>query len=176
MDALGLLELSSIARGYRALDALVKRSPITVLQANLVEPGHYLVLFGGGVAEVEEAMLAGLEVAKGCVLASLQLPMVHEQVLSGLQGTVGLDAEPDTLGIVEAKTVSGGLQACVKPTFSLLLRPQLYSRTCFTLRRTLLYRNQMLLCIIISHRFGRTFSPIHYRHSSTRPVSYYALF
>ena len=112
MDALGLLELSSIARGYRALDALVKRSPITVLQANLVEPGHYLVLFGGGVAEVEEAMLAGLEVAKGCVLASLQLPMVHEQVLSGLQGTVGLDAEPDTLGIVEAKTVSGGLQAC----------------------------------------------------------------
>ena len=79
---------------------------------NLVEPGHYLVLFGGGVAEVEEAMLAGLEVAIGCVLASLQLPMVHEQVLSGLQGTVGLDAEPDTLGIVEAKTVSGGLQAC----------------------------------------------------------------
>ncbi|MFT5584920.1 MAG: microcompartment protein CcmL/EutN, partial [Cognaticolwellia sp.] len=28
MDALGLLELSSIARGYRALDALVKRSPV----------------------------------------------------------------------------------------------------------------------------------------------------
>lgn len=112
MDALGLLELSSIARGYRALDALVKRSPVTVLQANLVEPGHYLVLFGGGVAEVQEAMAAGLESAEGCVLASLELPMVHEQVLSGLRGTLALEADPDTLGIVEAKTVSAGLQAC----------------------------------------------------------------
>ena len=36
-DALGLVELGSLARGYRALDALSKRSPVTVLEANLVE-------------------------------------------------------------------------------------------------------------------------------------------
>lgn len=112
MDALGLLELSSIARGYRALDAVVKRSPVTVLQANVVEPGHYLILFGGGVAEVQEGMSAGLESAEGCVLASLELPMVHPQVLAGLRGALALDVDPDTLGIVEAKTVSGGLEAC----------------------------------------------------------------
>ena len=54
-DALGLVELGSLARGYRALDALTKRSPVTVLEANLVEPGKFLLLFCGGVDKASRA-------------------------------------------------------------------------------------------------------------------------
>ncbi|MED5372145.1 MAG: BMC domain-containing protein [Myxococcota bacterium] len=112
MDAIGLLELRSLARGYRALDALVKRSPVTVLEANLVEPGHFLILVAGGVAEVNEAMTAGLEVAGDLLVDSLELPMVHPKLLPGLAGTQSLDADPDTLGIVETRSVAAALLAC----------------------------------------------------------------
>lgn len=39
LESLALLELDSIARGYRVLDALVKEAPVTVKHANLLSPG-----------------------------------------------------------------------------------------------------------------------------------------
>src|SRR4029450_9312350 len=57
-EALALIELDSIASGLRALDALVKKAPVSVLEANLVEPGKFLVLFAGPVGELGEAFEA----------------------------------------------------------------------------------------------------------------------
>lgn len=110
-DALALVELDSVARGYRALDALVKRAPVQVLEANLVEPGRYLLLFAGGVAEVEESFSAALAQAEGGVVDRLFLPLVHAAVLPALAGRVAV-ANPDTLGVVESRTVAAGLGAC----------------------------------------------------------------
>ena len=111
-DALALIELDSIARGYKALDALVKKSPVHVLEANLVEPGRYLVLFCGGVAEVDEAYAEGIAVGAECVVDQLLLPMVHEDVVVGLAGQLGRAIAPDTIGIVEATSISATLHAC----------------------------------------------------------------
>ena len=82
-----------------------------MLEANLVEPGKYLVLFAGGVAEVEEAFDEALEVGAAEVLDRLLLPMVHQDILPGLAGKVSC-TDPDTIGIVETTTVSAGLLAC----------------------------------------------------------------
>ena len=109
--ALAMVELDSIARGYRVVDALVKRSPVRMLEANVVEPGKFLVLFTGGVAEVEEAFAAALEAGEGRVLDSLLLPRVHAAVVPALGGAVDA-GDPDCLGVVEARTVSSVLQAC----------------------------------------------------------------
>ncbi|MCB9746455.1 MAG: BMC domain-containing protein [Alphaproteobacteria bacterium] len=111
LDALALVELDSIARGYRVVDALVKRAPVALLEANLVEPGKYLILFAGGVAEVEEALEAALEVAEDSRLDQLMLPRVHEAVVPALRGAVQVE-EPDTVGVVEARTVASALEAC----------------------------------------------------------------
>lgn len=111
MDALALLELDSIARGYRALDAMVKESPITVVVANLIEPGRYLILFGGGVAEVEAAFVRGLDVACDSVLDKVMLPGVHPRVWACLRGEERCEAEPDTLGIVEGTGIAAILEA-----------------------------------------------------------------
>ncbi|MBK9371304.1 MAG: BMC domain-containing protein [Deltaproteobacteria bacterium] len=109
-DALGLVELGSLARGYRALDALTKRSPVTVLEANLVEPGKFLLLFCGGVAEVEEAMSAALAVADGALIDQLLLPFAHAALLPALAGHVQVGS-PDTLGVVEGRTPAATLLA-----------------------------------------------------------------
>ena len=61
VPALGLLELSSIALGIRAGDAMVKKAPVRALVAGSVQPGKFLVLVDGDVASVEESMRAGLD-------------------------------------------------------------------------------------------------------------------
>lgn len=111
MDALALLELDSIARGYRVLDAMVKESPVTVVEANLVEPGKYLILLGGGVAEVDAAYARGLEVGAECVLDKVFLPFVHPRVWDCLAGRERVDAAPDALGIVEGTGVAAVIEA-----------------------------------------------------------------
>jgi microcompartment protein CcmL/EutN len=113
-DALALVEVDSVALGLRALDALVKRAPVAVLEANLVEPGRFLLLYEGGVAEVEEAHRAALEVADGLVVDALLLPQVHPGVLAGLRGVEhrGSAEALDTLGVVEGARVAATLDAC----------------------------------------------------------------
>ncbi|MSP56342.1 MAG: BMC domain-containing protein [Myxococcales bacterium] len=114
-DALALLELGSIARGYRVLDALVKESPVRVIEANLIEPGRFLILTGGAVADVEAAHRVGLEVAAEEMLDHLLLPFAHRSVWAGLGGaSVGASeaVEIDTVGIVEGSSIAGVLEAC----------------------------------------------------------------
>ena len=57
--ALALVELSSIAAGMQAADAMAKRASIDVLKAGTVHNGKYLVLVGGQVADVEAAVRLG---------------------------------------------------------------------------------------------------------------------
>ncbi|MES2639766.1 MAG: BMC domain-containing protein [Myxococcota bacterium] len=110
MDALALLEIDSIARGYRVLDAMVKESPITVVAANLVEPGKYLILFGGGVAEVDAAYKIGLDVAADTVVDRVFLPGVHPRIWTALAG-VRISQDIDTIGIIESSSVAGVIEA-----------------------------------------------------------------
>ncbi len=113
-DALALLEVDAVASGLRTLDAMVKRAPVHVLEANLVEPGRFLILFDGGVAEVEEAFAAGIEQAGNAVVGQMMLPYAHPDLLTGVRGHevhAGAD-DYDTLGVVEATGVAALLEAC----------------------------------------------------------------
>lgn len=110
-DALALVELDSVARGYRALDAMVKKSPVDVIEANLVEPGRFLILFAGGVAEVEESFEEALFVGDEAVVDRLMLPFAHPDILPGLAGRLDT-TEPDTVAVIESRTVASTLMAC----------------------------------------------------------------
>lgn len=103
--AIGLLELSSIAVGILAGDAMVKRSPVEVIYAGTVHPGKYLVLVGGEVAHVEEALPAGLEAGARALIDQIFLPDAHPQVADALRGKRG-GGSRDALGIVETATVA----------------------------------------------------------------------
>ncbi len=85
--ALGLLEIESIAVGIAVGDAMAKRAPIEVIRAGTVHPGKYLVLVGGEVADVEEALEAGREAGGLQVRDAVFLPNVHPQVVAGARGT-----------------------------------------------------------------------------------------
>jgi microcompartment protein CcmL/EutN len=113
-DAVALLEFESVAGGLRALDALVKKAPVTVLEANLVEPGRFLVMFCGGVAEVDESYREAVAVGEGQVVDQMFLPHVHPILVAALRGQddVRTADELDTLGVVEGQRVASTLEAC----------------------------------------------------------------
>jgi len=104
--ALALLEFSSIAAGIQAADAMVKRAPIEVIKAGTVQPGKYLVLIGGEVAEVEESLAAGRDAAADFVY----LPYVHPEVVDAIGGG-RVPQITDALGIIETTTVAAAIHA-----------------------------------------------------------------
>jgi len=108
--ALGLIETASIARGHVVLDALVKRAPVTVLDAWTASPGKHLVLFAGEVAEVEESMGAGLAAAAEHLLDHVLLPNPHAQVLPAVAGEASAAGE-DSLAVLETAAASTAIRA-----------------------------------------------------------------
>ena len=113
-EALALIEVSSIARGIRVLDALHKRAMVRVLRSEAVTPGKFLILFVGWPGDVEEAFGAALKTADVLLVDSLHLPDAHPELLPLIEGKES-QLEPDeALCIQEYASVSTGLFALDK--------------------------------------------------------------
>jgi microcompartment protein CcmL/EutN len=108
--ALALLELESIARGIVAADQVAKRAQVRIALAEPSSPGKFLLLFHGGVAEVEESLSAALEVAGPLLLDKLFLPQAASGLLDALEGRFA-PRRGESVGIVETNTVASALLA-----------------------------------------------------------------
>jgi len=108
--ALALLEFSSIAAGIQAADAMVKRAPIDIIRTGTVQPGKYLALIGGQVADVQESLAAGREVGGEAAVDFVYLPYVHPDVVRAISGCREPEST-DALGIVETTTVAAAIHA-----------------------------------------------------------------
>ncbi len=108
--ALALLELDSIAAGIQTGDAMAKRAPIDVIRAGTVHPGKYLVLVGGAVADVEEALDAGREAGASSILDVVFLPNVHPELVAAIRGERRA-AAGEALGVIETATVAAIIEA-----------------------------------------------------------------
>ena len=114
--ALGVLELSTIARGIVAADAGLKRSPALFLASRAVSGGKHLVMFEGGVAEVQEAMAAATLAAGDKLLDLVLLPAADDQVWATLGAPVSppnwsLAPDAEAVAIVETSTVCAAIAA-----------------------------------------------------------------
>ncbi|MBL8162256.1 MAG: BMC domain-containing protein, partial [Anaerolineae bacterium] len=76
-------------------------------------PGRFLVLVGGAVAEVEEALKAGREAAPDALNDHIFLPGVHPDVVRALDGGRSPKAD-DALGIIETRSVPAAIHAADK--------------------------------------------------------------
>ena len=84
--ALALVELSSIARGHRVADAMLKRAPVRLMRADAVSPGKFLVLVEGDVAAVDESFRVGADVAGDRAVDKLFLPHPHDVAVARAGG------------------------------------------------------------------------------------------
>lgn len=111
-QALGLVELTSIARGFIVADAMVKKAPIELLLSEAISGGKYLVMVGGDVASVEESLKDGRELADNTLVDELFIPQLHHQVRLGLLNQFEKLLSLESLAIVETKTVASSIVAC----------------------------------------------------------------
>jgi microcompartment protein CcmL/EutN len=114
--ALGVLEITTIARGVVAADAGLKRAPAVLLHSRAVSGGKHLVFFEGGVAEVEEAMGAARVAAADLVLDRVELAAADVQVWPMLGAPVapvdwGGEAGAEAVAIIETRTVCAAIAA-----------------------------------------------------------------
>jgi bacterial microcompartment shell protein len=112
-DALALLEVASLARGVVVADAVAKRAAIQLLSCEAVSPGKYLILFTGGVGEVEESQAAGVLAAGDSLVDRLFLPQAHGQLLPAIRaGARGVphEAAEEPAGLLELHSVSAALR------------------------------------------------------------------
>ncbi len=109
-NAIGLIELSSIAAGYQVADAMLKTADVEILLSRSICSGKYMVLIGGDTAAVEAAVHAGVESANGCLIDHFVCSNVHPDVFVALGRTQPV--QPDgALGILESFNVATMIQA-----------------------------------------------------------------
>jgi microcompartment protein CcmL/EutN len=110
LEAVAVVETASIARGFVALDALVKKAPVVVKAARPVSPGKLVIVFGGDVEATRESHQAALEVAGSDLVDELFLPGAHPRLLPAVDRAIVPEAG-DAVGIVEMSTVASAVQA-----------------------------------------------------------------
>jgi len=110
IEALALLEIDGIARAVRAQDEALKRAPVTVLTCAPVSPAKALLVLGGPLANIEEALTAADRIIGSRQLDRLLIPAVHPAVV---QAMVGRHEKRTTecLAICELTTAAATLEA-----------------------------------------------------------------
>ncbi len=109
LNAIGLNEFNSIARGIEAADAMLKTGDVHLLVARTVCPGKYVVLVAGEVAAVNSAVEAGARIGSANLVDTFLLPNVHPSVLPAFSGPTGVELR--ALGIIETFSVASAVIA-----------------------------------------------------------------
>ena len=129
LNSIGLLELSSVARGFTVEDAMIKAAQVQVLMARTICSGKFLVAVAGDVAAVSASVEAGAAAGRGYIIEKRQITRVHPSIFPAITGTVYLDAgQARSLGIIETFSASSIIEvadAAVKTADVTLFRVHL---------------------------------------------------
>lgn len=105
LQAIGLVELTSIAKGIEAADAMLKAAQVELLDAKPTCPGKYVVLVCGDVAAVQSAVDSGRAMGEDAVIDDFILPNVHPYVIKAI-GAASAVTEIKALGVIETFSVA----------------------------------------------------------------------
>ena len=108
--SIGLIELTSIAAGFEAADAMLKAAEVEIILSRTICSGKYMVLVGGDVAAVASSVEAGSVAARGSVIDTFVIPNVHPAVFPAIAGTSRVELL-EALGIVESFSVASLIEA-----------------------------------------------------------------
>ncbi len=115
MNAIGLIELSSIAAGMQSADMMLKTSAIELILSRTICSGKYMVLIGGDVASVQAAISVVDEDLEESIIDTFVIPSIHPDIFPALNGT-NSPPELEALGILEsfsvASLIEGADEAC----------------------------------------------------------------
>ena len=108
--AMASIEFNGVAIGMYATDALLKKSPISLIKCGTISRGRYLTIIGGSTGSVLESLEEGLFWGKDSVVDHTFLPDIHPCLHDAVLGK-RYAATTGALAIFESQTVSSMIQA-----------------------------------------------------------------
>lgn len=108
--SVGLLELSSVAAGFRVADTALKAGDVRLLLSRSICSGKYMVLLGGDPASVQAAVEAACTAADGFLIDHVVLASIHPDVLAAI-GRAQLPPAGGALGVLESFNVAAMIRA-----------------------------------------------------------------
>jgi microcompartment protein CcmL/EutN len=108
--SIGLIELTSIAKGYEVADTLLKTASVEIVFNRTICPGKFMVMVAGETAAVSSSIAAGLDIAGETVVDDLIIPNIHPDVFPAISGTRVIETT-DALGIIETFSVASIIEA-----------------------------------------------------------------
>jgi microcompartment protein CcmL/EutN len=110
-QAIGMIELSSIAVGYVVQDAMLKSADVQLILGRTICSGKYMTVIGGDIAGVTAAVEAGQAAAPDGIIDTMIVPNIHEDIFPALGQSVQLDGKPDAIGVVESYSAASMVEA-----------------------------------------------------------------
>ncbi len=110
-NAIGIIELSSISKGYEVEDAVLKSTNIEKLVSRTVCSGKFLILVRGEIGDVEACLSEARETGGYSVIEALIIPHVDNRIFPAIAGTVPYDSgRVDGMLVLETFSVASAIK------------------------------------------------------------------
>lgn len=109
-NAIGSIELNSLARGIEVTDYMLKASQVDLVRSTTICPGKYVVIIGGDTGNVRNSIAEGVKRGAECVLDSLIISNVHPQLIPAISLSNPINSR-GALGVMEFYSVTSAIKA-----------------------------------------------------------------
>ena len=108
--AIAMVETSTVTSGMLAADLILKTAAVDVIEAKVVCPGKYIILFSGELSAVKASRDAACKAYAPHIVDSFLLGNPHEKIFDAMLGAVPAD-EMKALGIIETYSAASAVTA-----------------------------------------------------------------
>ena len=98
--AIGMVEYKTVSSGVVAADAMVKTSDVSVIEAQTVCPGKYIVIIAGDLSAVDAAVNTAKVQHGDHLISSFVLGNPHESIFPAIYGASEIE-DVSALGVLE---------------------------------------------------------------------------
>ncbi|NCO41287.1 MAG: propanediol utilization protein [Armatimonadetes bacterium CG_4_10_14_3_um_filter_66_18] len=109
-NAIGIVELTSVAAGFRVSDAMLKAANVELLVARTICSGKYVSIVGGDIAEVASAVDVGKATGDAAVIDTCVLANLDASIFPAVTGTSYTEVN-EALGVLESFSVAALIEA-----------------------------------------------------------------
>ncbi|MBN7773808.1 BMC domain-containing protein [Clostridium aminobutyricum] len=109
-NAVGMIELNSIAQGIEVADYMMKAAQVDVLRATTVCPGKYIIIIGGETGSVDASMKDGMKRSGPHAVDTLMIPNINDQVIPAIYMSNSVETL-GAVGVLEFFSVASAITA-----------------------------------------------------------------
>lgn len=105
-NAIGIIELASIFKGFAVQDAVLKSANVEKLIARTICSGKYIILIRGSVSDVETALETARETGGFAIIDAVIIPRIDPRVFPAISGPTSIQIERPVDGMLVIETFS----------------------------------------------------------------------